>query len=425
MTTDSDPDARLLAGQIEAVAPFALPLGHWDAPPDETTMPAFLLTESGQRLLRFTHRRAFDWVNDPDAPSWEPLLGRLAEGEAEAPVEGDLDALWRCLLATFRADRLNEGLIATHQVALTRIGNELRRRLSERIAAGLHPPHVVSTQPGSVEAASSVRLPFETRGWSRRFQEALRGALGTLEPKPGRVLSGVYASEAESGHAVDAENVLFYNVGTGAFARLSTEGLRFERSFEPPFPDERAFFPLRHYHRYLQVPRGAPFHHHEPERILARWDGVPLSDGAATKPAAVWWAMRRAQSTVQANTDGPFGLRVILHGAAGRPLSGVMKPLFDGVIAAFHGWSGPRDEALAIRLAAQLGATPDAVEKELFDARENALPARAVLKRHGDGVAWNPQDELCLAGELLAGEPDGPPRLSGELFTLRARPQAW
>ena len=146
---------------------------------------------------------------------------------------------------------------------------------------------------------------------------------------------------------------------------------------------------------------------------------------APMKPAAAWWAMR--QAGVESRPAGPdvvFGLRVRLHGpAARRSLAGVMKPLFDGVIAAFHGWKGTPDEEVASRLAAQLGVTQAEVARLLFDLRPNVLGPREVALRRGDGVTWNRVDDLCVGGELLAGDPDGPSRISGELFTLRARPQ--
>lgn len=350
------------------------------------SLPFFALTESGDRLLEFAHHGAFDWVNDRECATWEPVLQRLGTGGAEDPVDGDLDALWRCLLATFRADRFTEGLIATHQVALARLGNELRRRLSERISAGLHPPHEVRVGDGVVEAASAVRLPFEPPLWGRRFREALQGALGSLEPKEAHVLSAVYAAEHDPEQAVDAENVLFYNVGPGAFARLSTVGLRFERSFEPPFPDERAFFPLRHHHRYELVPKGVPFLHWEEETLLSCWDAVSLAGvSSSMKPAAAWWAMRQAGvESRPAGPDAVFGLSVRLHGpAARRSLAGVMKPLFDGVIAAFHGWKGTPDEEVASRLAAQLGVTQAEVARLLFDLRPNVLGPREVALRRG------------------------------------------
>src|SRR5690606_34065244 len=116
--------------------------------------------------------------------------------------------------------------------------------------------------------------------------------------------------------------------------------------------------------------------HWAPDTTLASWQDVPVPGlSASMKPSAAWWALRQTQaSTVRAAEDAVFGLRLVVHGpAAARPLAGVMKPLFDGVIAAFHGWSGAPDEALAIRLAAQLKVTPDAVEDALFDARESAL----------------------------------------------------
>jgi hypothetical protein len=58
----------------------------------------------------------------------------LRSGDPDDPVEGDDEFLWHCLFAVVRADRFNGGLVAEHALALTRIANELRRRLLRRRA---------------------------------------------------------------------------------------------------------------------------------------------------------------------------------------------------------------------------------------------------------------------------------------------------
>lgn len=81
-------------------------------------------------------------------------------------------------------------------------------------------PFLVQEQiPGVVEAWSERRLPFEPRGDSLRFRTALRVALTGLVATRASGLRAEFASTSRD--LVDAENVLFYNVGASAFARRS------------------------------------------------------------------------------------------------------------------------------------------------------------------------------------------------------------
>jgi hypothetical protein len=57
------------------------------------------------------------------------MLRALASSKGDDPVEGDDEFLWHCLYAIVRADRFEEGLVAENLLALTRIANEVRRRL--------------------------------------------------------------------------------------------------------------------------------------------------------------------------------------------------------------------------------------------------------------------------------------------------------
>lgn len=94
---------------------------------------------NGLRLRRFAETLGFeesdrtmegyDWVGDPRRAEQEQLLREAGAGHAEDPVAAPFDLLWQTLMAVVRADRFNDGLIAAHSLALTRIANELRRRL--------------------------------------------------------------------------------------------------------------------------------------------------------------------------------------------------------------------------------------------------------------------------------------------------------
>lgn len=425
-------DARFIAGLANDIPPFTLPLGTWAPVPERASggllqWPMFLLNESGNRLCAFSEHAHLARMKAPCLGAQTRLLEQLATGGPEDPVEGNTDEIWRCLFAVVRSERFEDGNIARHALALVRIGNEIRRRLGEQIAVGRHPPHAVNAaHNGVIEAATAVRLPFDPPPWGRQFRSEVRLKLANLEPKPRHVLAGIYAAQEEEEHDVaDTENVLFYNVGNAAFSRLSTVGLRFERSYEPMHEDAGAVFPLRHRHRYEMVPSDARLTHWKRGATLAQWDDAAVTGlSASMKATEVWWSLRRAcVRSVGSNHVGIFGLRLVVHGFRERPLMGLLKPLFDGVIATFHAWNKHDPEEVVARLARQLAAPPAEVRALLLENPRAMLGARELVRPYREGVVWNPEDERCLVGELLSGDAAGPTRVSGELFALVARPR--
>ena len=130
-----DPDEPFFQGLSDELAPFDLPVATLHAKPGE--FPWWSLDAAGDRLVQFAHRfGSYDWSNDPRQQEQLVFLQSLATGGADDPVGGDDEVLWHALFAVVRADRFNEGVVAAHLTALTRIANELRRRLLQRRAAG-------------------------------------------------------------------------------------------------------------------------------------------------------------------------------------------------------------------------------------------------------------------------------------------------
>ncbi len=121
-------DRAFLAGEVETLAPFAVPGGAWQAEPG--IMPYHAGDDGLMRLSAFAHHaRPFDWGNDPRAEGWERALAALATSDTNPFLAAPTQDLWDCLLAISRADRFDEELMARHAPALTRIANEIRRRL--------------------------------------------------------------------------------------------------------------------------------------------------------------------------------------------------------------------------------------------------------------------------------------------------------
>lgn len=278
--------------------------------------------------------------------------------------------------------------------------------------------HVVAG-PVCVEAWSTERLPFEPRGWKRELREEIRRGLRQLEPREDSFLSAAYTSITAG--RCDAENILFYNVGPGAFARLSGAGLGFTKvPLDCPVPPELPSGPFLHHHRYSLEPIPTPWSQVNP---IATVTGAPLGDIA--NPAHVWWAVRQHLET--RSPSGPvevFGMSLVLAegGATCPSLAHLFKVLVDGVVAALHCHDGSRLDEVSRRLAGRLGIEERLVRDALMDDSHAMLGRTRLLWPFGShGLQWNPRDEDCVSGELL---PDrgatgrGPLELVGQVWQL-------
>lgn len=193
----------------------------------------------------------------------------------------------------------------------------------------------------------------------------------------------------------DVENLLLYNVGPSCFAAAARVGVRFERRFgDPPATEGVAPSPDFHYWRYEFAPADGPFECWRAERSLVRWHGVPCPRvSSASRPDAVWWALKGHAGRLEVSRarsichPGWFGVRLPLHVPRGTELNlvALVKPLFDGVVAAFHCWPDPQGEQ-AQRLSRSLHADPSEVRAALADCSLAVLGKRRLLFQRGSGV---------------------------------------
>lgn len=278
---------------------------------------------------------------------------------------------------------------------------------------------VVGPAGGVVEVWSSRRLPFEPKGAMVELRGAIRAAVAELSRAAGYRyrLAATYRSLAPG--LVDAENILFYNVGTGAFGRpVAIHG---ERRFEdPPPPLDQAPGPYAHHHRYVANGVDTP----TPWRVVqtaCRWS-APLPNGAGdlSGVARTWRAIRQVMEQCGVVPDRePFAVRATIAGpgAVGLALLSSLKTVLDGIVAACHHHDGTDAFELASRIAEAGQMSMAEVQTLLSEARSSPLGERRLVHRFGKGVQWNPADDLLVMFDLEAI--DAPSwTLSGELLTL-------
>lgn len=267
----------------------------------------------------------------------------------------------------------------------------------------------IQASPSRVDVWSERRLQFNSKPETVALRTAIGEAVGQLRAEPGQILSATLTSAAVG--LVDAENVLFYNVGAARFREASREGLRFERVHAAP---ERA----RHHHCYQLVPRFTDSRNWRRLETLAACS-VPIPPlNEQSKPDAVWLAVRKQVATGPAHT-GPYGLKVTLTTPRPVRLASLLKPLLDGIISGLHFFQGSQLELLSARLAGRLGQPSEDIARALTTPAQALLGGRQLLRNFGEGIQWNPADDACVTCTLL-GEVSRDWHLDFEFFSVEA-----
>ena len=264
--------------------------------------------------------------------------------------------------------------------------------------------HIVLASGGLVEVWSKRRLQFEPQGASVEMRRELRSHL--LELIAGnRWLYAEYISEDDS--LCDVENVLIYNVGATSFRNAASQGLVFERGYSSPPPPPQGFASeFAHYSRYRLAEADGGFHLWRQSSMLGSWGPLDLS---GLNPASIWADVKRSD---------PRGL------GAQSNLASVVKPILDGVIAAFHGHDGTDNDRVATHLSGYLGETREQMDRWLLNNQANALGKLRLIWPRGQGVQWNPADDRCMAVEVSIGLGGAASAtFGGELFSVEQTQQ--
>lgn len=270
--------------------------------------------------------------------------------------------------------------------------------------------YVLRPAPGIVELWSTVRLPYQPRDWVLEMRNDLRRALRALAHTSGGHLHAVYGA-ADDGAFVDTENVLLYNVASGALRPLMARSVTVERNYETPRPPDNGLADgaSLHYHRYSEA-RGDTFEFWTPGKRLGAFTDIPV-DAIDDKPAPVWKAIRDFAAPPAETATAPTRFLLSLHVTDTRKdkpansLVDMVKPTLDGIISAYHCHEGSDGVVEALRLEeAGVGARAT-LRDQLLDRRWAALgPTRVVRPSKAAGrVKWYPADDFCVAAHIRLG----------------------
>lgn len=265
----------------------------------------------------------------------------------------------------------------------------------------------------AVEAWSRDYIRFDHRPpWQQRLRNEIRSGCQELRSSTGQVLHAKIHGVKRAN--TDVENLLIYNIGTSAFNNAGRNGVRFEHGDAvPAAPSGTSDYAF--YYRYALTPSmdRTTFANWREERQLASFDWVDLGKFAGErKLAQVWLALARGNTMPlfpAIEHGAAYAVRVEVRPPLGKEptLASLVKGIFDGVICAFQAHT---DETVlptvAKRLAECFSATSEEIVRLLLDQSRAVLGTESrLVAPYRSGVKWYPADHLCVAGELLTGEP--------------------
>jgi len=285
------------------------------------------------------------------------------------------------------------------------------------------------TEPDSsvIEAWADDYIHFENEPeWQKTLRREITSLCANLNPSADEVLHATFYGEKPA--RMDIENLVLYNLHY-SFKEPGRNGIRFEHGLGSPATLDA----YRVSYRYALASRSDGFADWEQRRTVASFGWTDLGEFRGGKvPAKVWLALARRRGgkpepPLEARTS--FAVKVKIRPSQWHSPSlnaELVKGVIDGVVSAFQAHTDTSTSGdVAARLAEVLSADPAEIEALLLDRRWAVLGAvRRLVYLRGDAVQWNPVDDWCDAGELLA-EPPEPTKpgwaISGEIVELCRR----
>jgi hypothetical protein len=272
---------------------------------------------------------------------------------------------------------------------------------------------------------STRYIPFErlTPG-QHAARDALQDRIRSLAPAASEILHATYTGYKPPG--MDVENLLLYNIGSSCFRPGTRHGVRFELGHSP-WPDPPSGRRLACCYQYRLIDPDTDLSHWRPIRRLADFTGADLGlFPSAKRLEQVWLAVHGATLRVEGQPDAitPFSVFLTLGYPTGRPIAAtpeLVKALIDGTVAAFQAHGNRQSvKEVAARVSATTSQPIDLIAETLLDDRHAVLGVvDKLLYPRGDGVQWNPGDQLCMTGQILVQPISSSTwTLSGQIYSV-------
>jgi alcohol dehydrogenase class IV len=210
--------------------------------------------------------------------------------------------------------------------------------------------------PKSVIANSNIRIPFEPKGKEKEFKDALISEIKKLIP-PNKKLLGDQILFAlfknKTNDYFDIENILFYNIGTGIFSTISSNGIIFEYPYEILQSEQWC---NRYEYSIINVNR---YHSYFTDKKVCEFEFEIDKIKTDMKPHDYWYAFHMGKVNTYSYEDkekNHFGIDMEIHTPKSfNNIASVIKPMLDGIISSFHYYEKPDNETVNLENVAEGG----------------------------------------------------------------------
>lgn len=243
--------------------------------------------------------------------------------------------------------------------------------------------------------------------------------VGNLKAEENKILRASYKGKVPP--KSDIENILFYNIGTGAFSSIFKDFPK-QVVFESNVTSDDIDPPYKSIYKYEIVDEVGQ--RPDNKDLIVKWDNISIGAKLPEKPDEYYCALRKTDIEnfeIRQACEGNFRIEITLIIPENsrkniHPVS-VMKHLLDGVICAFHAEDGKETED-AVQKRFQKNGFGDETKK-FFDPERKQLNLLGRHKYLTKSKGWNPEDDRLKFGWIIVekGE-DKEYKMSGEIYKM-------
>lgn len=313
---------------------------------------------------------------------------------------------------------------------------EVTKETAEKLKVDEEELMYIETEYG--EKSVEIRSNFSVRHDNLKPEEYrlkchIKEKLDKLRAVKGEILIATYGGERPKGS--DMENLLFYNIGTGAFSKVfqsSKEMKQVAFKMDSTSQENQS----SHKYKYEVVcSKNVEKDNLCGKTLIAKWNGITIGRTLPQKPDEYYAALRSV--TVRKTNDSrdkPHENEVIRYGSEQcetffgikielivpdskksiHPVS-VMKHLLDGVICAFHGEEGEETKKSVQKRFQKNGLNKDEIKK-FFDKNSEQLNLFGNRNYLTKSSRWNPEDDRLQFGWIIVKCDGKAYKMSGEIY---------
>ncbi|MBU1976526.1 MAG: hypothetical protein KKA62_01070 [Nanoarchaeota archaeon] len=276
-----------------------------------------------------------------------------------------------------------------------------------------------TTSEKMFKGSYDLAVPFEI---NKVRDEHKRKKLETILNKLKNGISKLRCSDAEvllakynhNKDSKDIDNVLFYNIRYASFNNIDPKRVILIRNFD--FNE--------HEYSYEIIETAKADLISAMKELLWEFSNAEFREIKEMRPEVFWLAIKNAKITkkYQGIYQGKFGVKLELSCPKQKfKLINKIKPIFDGVISVLN-FQEEKIPCEELRKRIKDSTEQDLLEEQLcglVKEKKNSLLGlhTGLLKKHGNGLQWQPKDDQCICMEISIKHSDRW-SLSGKVFSV-------